>query len=992
MNRKLYREVVYVKSILLAVIILFAGMSNITSVNAARIMESLDRGVVAVSIGSNGVFVSWRLLGTDPDVVEFNVYRNGVKVNSSPIVDSTNFIDQSGGVNDSYQVVPVIYGIELEGSESVSVWSDQYLEIPLQVPADGTTPSGGSYSYSPNDASVGDLDGDGQYEIVLKWDPSNSQDNSRSGYTGNVYLDAYELDGTFLWRIDLGINIRAGAHYTQFIVYDLDSDGFAEVACRTSDGTVDGVGEVIGADPDGSYRDYRRSDGYILTGPEYLTVFDGMTGAALNTSTFYPNRGSSVNEWGDSYGNRCDRFLAGVAYLDGQYPSLIMARGYYGPQSGYSARNEIVAYNWREGILEQVWYFKAHTSGPNAEYIDQGCHSLSVNDVDDDGKDEIVYGSCVIDDDGTGLYSTGLGHGDALHVSDFDQDREGLEVWQCHENSPYGASLREAATGRVIFRYTAGDDTGRACAGDVTASYSGAEVWASGGVPLSSVYGTNLGNHSNPINFMVWWDDDLLREFLDSNVISKYGRGTLLNASGCSSNNSTKSTPCLSADILGDWREEVIWRTNDNSKLRIYTTTIETSYRLYTFMHDSQYRTSIAWQNTAYNQPPHTSFFMGDHMSAPPVPDIQLVDGRVPGSAVILCEKWANIQGDNVSDMTSIADYPDSPDSVSFLARFEKTSNGLNNYGVRLRSYLVPPLDGEYKFWVAADETAELWLSSDGFAANAVMIASVSDATGFKEWDKYAEQESEAVSLLAGREYYIELLHKEGIGDDHFAVAWQGPGMAREVVDGDYLEPWFKVDYLQGDFNSDYIVDASDLRDFSSVWLDYDCKYDRSVDFNGDCVINISDFSVLAENWLKDIAPEVKTVLIQEYEDGFVGVFAGTVDNNNDGFTGEGFANTNNAYDQYIEWEVEALADGECELLWRYANGSSTNRSGTVTVNGVAGVQGVSFAGTGSWTSWDVSESVSVMLSKGTNTIRLIAETSSGLANIDWIQMTGVIE
>jgi rhamnogalacturonan endolyase len=338
----------------------------------------------------------------------------------------------------------------------------------LQVPPSGTTPVGEAYTYSPNDASVGDLDGDGEYEIILKWDPSNAKDNSQAGYTGNVYLDAYKLDGTRLWRIDLGRNIRAGAHYTQFQVYDLDGDGKAEVACRTADGTIDGVGTVLGD----ANADYRNSAGYVLAGPEFLTVFNGQTGAAMATASYVVPRGN-VNDWGDNYGNRVDRFLAGVAYLDGQRPSLVMARGYY-------TRAVLAAWNWRNGQLTNVWTFDTgHTGTPNqyAAWRGQGNHNLSIGDVDGDGKDEIMYGACAIDDNGAGLFSTGLGHGDALHMTDMDPDRPGLEVFQPHESptsyGPNAAEFRDARTGALIFGVQGTGDIGRGLALDVDPRYRG---------------------------------------------------------------------------------------------------------------------------------------------------------------------------------------------------------------------------------------------------------------------------------------------------------------------------------------------------------------------------------------------------------------------------------------------------------------------------------------------------------------------------------------
>nr|WP_236642077.1 MULTISPECIES: rhamnogalacturonan lyase [unclassified Paenibacillus] len=577
-------------------------------------MEFLDRGVVAVKTGT-GVFVSWRLLGTEGSNVSFNVYRDGTKVNASPITNSTNLQDASGTSSSKYTVRAVVGGTEQTASAAASVWGNNYLSVPLSVPAGGTTPDGVAYTYSANDASAGDLDGDGEYELIVKWDPSNSKDNSQSGYTGEVFIDAYKLNGTRLWRISLGKNIRAGAHYTQFMVYDLDGDGKAEVAMKTADGSKDGTGVVIG---DAS-KDYRKSSGYVLSGPEFLTIFNGQTGKALSTVNYEPARGN-VSDWGDNYGNRVDRFLAAIAYLDGERPSLVMARGYY-------TRTVLVAYNWRDGQLTKQWTFDSNTSG-NSGYAGQGNHNLSVADVDGDGKDEIVYGAMAVDDNGKGLYTTGLHHGDAMHLSDLDPDRAGLEVFQVHETpSNAGVEFRDARTGQLIWGIPTTKDIGRGMAADIDPRYKGAEVWADGG--LYTAKGQKIGTTlPSSTNFGIWWDGDLLRELLDSNRIDKWDYANsktvnLLTASGVSSNNGTKSTPNLQADLFGDWREEVIWRTNDSSALRIYTTTAVTDKRIYTLMHDPVYRLGVAWQNVAYNQPPHTGFYLGDGMSTPPVPNIR---------------------------------------------------------------------------------------------------------------------------------------------------------------------------------------------------------------------------------------------------------------------------------------------------------------------------------------------------------------------------------
>lgn len=939
------------------------------NLHAARYMEKLDRGVVAVFKGNSQIYISWRMFGIDPSAISFNVYRGSTKINSSPITNSTNYTDTNGSASSKYSIRPVINGVEQTGTNPVTVWTNQYLNVPLRVPAGGTTQSG-SYTYSPNDASVGDVDGDGQYEIILKWDPSNSKDNSQSGHTGNVYLDAYEIDGTFLWRIDLGKNIRAGAHYTQFMVYDFDSDGRSEVACKTADGTVDGVGTVIG-DP---VADWRNSSGYILSGPEYFTVFDGQTGAALDTEPYAIPRGS-VSSWGDSYGNRVDRFLACVAYLDGQRPSIVMCRGYY-------TRVVLAAWNFRDGKLSQQWVFDSDDG--NSSYRGQGNHNLSVGDVDGDGFDEIMYGACAIDHDGTGFYLTGYGHGDAIHLSDLDPSRPGQEVFTIHEGSGPGSTFRDANTGEILWE-TEGKDVGRGVSADIDARYPGAECWGFGG--LRSCTGTVISSSSpSSSNFLALWDGDLLTELLNSNTIKKHGGSTLLTASGCSSNNSTKSNPALSADILGDWREEVIWRTSDNQSLRIYTTTDVTTHRIYTLMHDPQYRLSVAWQNVAYNQPPHTGFYIGDGMDAPPTPDIQLVDSSSGG---LLREWWFDVAGNTVSDLTADPDYPNNPDGWNYLQSSQAPSNWAENHGTRLRGYLIPPSDGQYTFWVAADDSAELLLSTDAISDNATLIASVPAYTGSLQWNKYPQQQSAVISLKAGRKYYIEMLYKEGTRDDHFAVSWQGPGISQQIIEAGYLMPW--TDKLIGDLTADWSVSDSDLHEFFQSWLYSDCETELNIDFNGDCVLDIKDFALLAQNWLVGIVdPVIQTLQIQENKPGFLSATIGKIESDNTGYTGVGFANTDNVAGNYIEWAVNAPVAESYDLQWRYANGGVNDRPATVSVGGAIQASSISFASTGSWMAWTSSSLIAVNLNQGNNVIRLISETSDGLANIDWIEVTGL--
>ncbi|MGQ4435902.1 rhamnogalacturonan lyase [Streptomyces sp. SAS_260] len=597
-----------------------AGLTTLTTgtpaeAATARQVEALDRGVVSVHTDS-GNLVSWRWLGTDPDTVSFNVYRAGTKVNSAPITGSTNYFHAGAPAQADYTVRAVVGGVEQADSVHALQLRTGYLDVPISPPAGGTTPDGVAYTYEANDASVGDLDGDGRLDFVLKWQPTNAKDNSQSGYTGDTVLDGITLDGTRLWRIDLGRNIRSGAHYTQFQVYDYDGDGKAEVAVKTADGTIDGAGTVIG----NSAADYRNSSGYVLSGPEYLTMFNGRTGKAMSTVDYVPARGT-VSSWGDSYGNRVDRFLAGTAYLDGSRPSLIMARGYY-------TRTVIAAWDWRNGAFTRRWTFDTNSSTNTGKGYDaQGNHQLAVADVDGDGKDEIVYGSMAVDDNGSGLWTTRNGHGDAMHVGDLDPSRPGLEEFKVDEDASKPSSwMADAKTGAVIWSTPANGDNGRGVSGDIWAGSAGAESWSASESGVRNPKGTVVSTRKpSSTNFLSWWDGDPVRELLDATHIDKYGTTAdtrLLTASGVHSNNSTKATPALSGDILGDWREEAVWPTTANTALRIYSTPYETPTRITTLLHDTQYRTALAWENTAYNQPPHPSFYIGDGMATAPRPTV----------------------------------------------------------------------------------------------------------------------------------------------------------------------------------------------------------------------------------------------------------------------------------------------------------------------------------------------------------------------------------
>lgn len=606
------------------------------AVTAPAQMEYLDRGTVAVKT-KDGVYLSWRLLGTENYDTAFDVYRDSKKI--ATISDSTNYTDTQCG--ESYTIVPS--GKPVSAGKAVTVWDEQYITLPLDRPTGGTSLDGVEYTYSPNDVEPADVDGDGEYELILKWEPSNSFDSGKDAHhNGNVYIDCYEMDGTKLWRIDMGININAGAHFTQIAAYDFDLDGKAELAFKTAPGTKDGQGKFVSEassieeikETDNS-ADYRHSEGRendtggrVLSGPEYYTVFQGDTGAALDT-VYYPHPRGRVSAWGDNWGNRSERYLTAVAYLDGQRPSMIAWRGYY-------AKTTATAYNLVNKKLVQVADFDTSTDG-NGRYAGNGNHNLTVGDVDNDGCDEIICGSLCLDDDLSVLWCSGRGHGDALHLADYDPTHEGMEYFSVHEDYGGGRitgstngndgkqllggmTLYAAEDGTELFHEDGYGDTGRGMMANVGYGDGYFELWGAGNFVSHGDTNVEKVKYSpDSTNFRIFWDGDLYDELLDGTggggsqiKISGGGeKGRVQSLRNVSTINGTKNNPCLQADLLGDWREEIVAKGSDSSLL-IYTTTIPTEHKLYTLMHDRAYRMQVASQNSAYNQPPHISYYVSE--------------------------------------------------------------------------------------------------------------------------------------------------------------------------------------------------------------------------------------------------------------------------------------------------------------------------------------------------------------------------------------------
>ncbi len=630
-----------------------------------RQMEKLDRGLIAIKT-DGGVYLSWRLFDSEDNIfgsadknVSFNVYRDGKKI--SEVATKTNYVDSTVGTN--YSVAPVINGVEGEKCDAVTVYNNSYFDIPLLKPDDETIydPSGNelaTYSFFPADCSTGDVDGDGEYEIIVKWTSSEHDVGSPGdpAYSGTVHLAAYKLDGTKLWKNDiaLGKNVYSSAHTVQFLVYDFDGDGKSEVMCQTSLGSKDGQGKYVSnaaqtdeeikaiTDEENSTADYR-GYGRITEGKEFLTVFNGETGVAMDTINLPTTRGSENGvDYGDDFGNRSNRFVSDIAYLDGEKPYAIYLRGYYFGRNG-KQRTSIAGISWDGTALSPTYRFDTQKGQEGYydgayQYVGNGNHNCTVADVDNDGKDEFITGALCMevndDNEFRPKWCTYLQHGDALHIGNYDPTHTGFEFFTVHEDSgtnslsgnditlDFGMSVIDAETGNIMFHEGASADTGRGVMANVGAG-GYYQIWSAKNSARQSNGGTDFttatsltGRNTPSMNFRIFWDGDLYDNLLDGANITDWNGRNMSNIFSarnydCVSINGTKANPSLQADLFGDWREEVVYPTSDGTALRVFSTTDTTDYKIKTLMQDPVYRSGVAAEQTAYNQPPHVGFYMG---------------------------------------------------------------------------------------------------------------------------------------------------------------------------------------------------------------------------------------------------------------------------------------------------------------------------------------------------------------------------------------------
>ena len=592
--------------------------------NAQRFTDKLDRGLVAVKT-TKGVYCSWRIQADEYYDVKYNLYRDGTRVNAEPL-DVSNFTDASGSESSQYTVKAVLNGVEQQASKAATVFKSNYKEIKIKHDASLKA------TYEPNDACCADVDGDGEVEILMKFNNKEEGEQlyPKNGPTINgVATKEYSMlaclkqDGTVLWWVNCGPNMGDFQNNEQNIVgYDWDMDGKAEVVMRLEEGSTvhmaDGTTYTIGANgKNGSswtnYREPKASgsvEWFTHYGKEFLWYCEGATGKPYQCIEFPLKRLEDGETdlkaaWGDGYGHRSSKYFFGAPYLDGKHPSIFLGRGIY-------TRHKFIAYDVDPKTHDLKVRWKWTNNQPGSPWYGQGYHNYIVADVDWDGRDEIVWGSMVIDDNGMGLSTTGLGHGDAQHIGDFNPYIHGQEMFACNEDNPSN-NYRDATTSKIYYRKTDTNDDGRCLAGNFYNDFPGAVGHSAHDTPISTVTNEHVSTNTNGLsmNFRIYWDGDLLEECFNNTEVTKPGVGTIATFLGAYSNNGTKATPCYQGDIFGDWREEVIERTADNN-IRIYTTNEPTKWRNYSLWYDHQYRNGMVWQPCGYNQPPHVSYFLGE--------------------------------------------------------------------------------------------------------------------------------------------------------------------------------------------------------------------------------------------------------------------------------------------------------------------------------------------------------------------------------------------